>query len=89
MAQEYISIMDKIKRAHQMKNALPCMEFDYSINPYLGYWYAEDGLYVLQDCMVDAYYFIEARNPKEAIEKVLKRVEEADHAGEWVEEEYE
>lgn len=87
MAQEYISIMDKIDRAHKMKNALPCMEFQYDINPYLGYWYAEDRLYVLNDCMVDAYYFIEAGSPAEAVEKVIRRVEEAEHAGEWVPEE--
>jgi hypothetical protein len=89
MTQKYISIMDKIDRSHKMFNALPCMEFDYSINPYLGYWYAEERLYILQDCMVNAYYFIEAGSPKEAIEKVLKKVEEAEHAGEWVEEKYE
>lgn len=86
MAQKYISIMDKIKRSHAMLNALPCMEFDYSINPFLGYWYAEDRLYVLNDCMVDAYYFIEANSPEDAIKKVLERVEEAERAGEWVEE---
>lgn len=89
MVQNYISIMDKIKRVHAIKNALPCMEFNYSVNPYLGYWYAEERLYVIQDCMVECYYFIEAGSPKEAIEKILKRVDEAEHAGEWVEEEYE
>lgn len=82
--QTYISIMDKIKRTHAMKNALPCMEFDYSINPYLGVWYAEERLYLLHDCMVDAYYFVEAGSPYEAVEKVLRRVEEAKHAGEMV-----
>lgn len=87
MAQEYISITDKIKRLYEMLNAFPYMEFDYSINPYLGYWYAEDRLYVLNDCMVDAYYFIEANSPGDAIGKVLRRVREAEYAGEWVEEE--
>ena len=70
-----------------MKNALPCMEFDYSINPYLGYWYAEERLYVLHDCMVDAYYFEVAGSPGEALEKVRKRVEDALHAGEPYQEE--
>ena len=89
MAQEYVSVMDKIKRVHALKNALPCMEFNYSVNPHLGYWYAEERLYVIQDCMVEAYYFIEANSPKDAIEKILRRVEEAEHAGEFVTEEYE
>ena len=82
MTQTYVSIMDKIKRVHQMKNALPCMEFDYSINPYLGFWYAEDRLYLIYDCMVGAYYFVEADSPYKAVEKVMKRVDEALHAGE-------
>ena len=89
MTQTYVSIMDKIKRVHDMKKALPCMEFDYSINPYLGFWYAEERLYLLHDCMVDAYYFVEADSPYKAVEKVLKRVDEALHAGEPVNEEYE
>lgn len=89
MAQEYISIMEKIKRAHAMKNALPCMEFNYDINPYLGYWYAEERLYIVRDCMVDAVYFQIADSPKDAIEKILKRIDEANHAGEWVQEESE
>ena len=89
MAQTYVSFMDKIKRVHDMKNALPCMEFDYSINPYLGFWYAGERLYLLNDCMVDAYYFTEADSSYKAVEKVLKRVDEALHAGEPVNEEYE
>lgn len=87
MAQSYVSVMDKIKRVHNMKNALPCMEFDYSINPYLGFWYAEERLYLLCDSMVDAYYFVEADSPYKAVEAVLKRVDEALHAGETVYEE--
>ena len=75
--------MEKIDTCHKMKNALPCMEFNFSINPYFGYWYAEDGLYILVDCMVQAYYFELARSPAEAIEKVLKRIEDANHAGEF------
>ena len=88
-AQKYVSVMEKIESVHALKNALPCFEFDFSINPYLGFWYAEEGLYLLCDCMVDAYYFVEARSPHKAIEKVLKRVDEALHAGEPQYEEYE
>ena len=86
MAQNYISISEKIKRIHKMFTALPALEFDYSVNDYYGYWYAEDRLYLICDCMVQAYYFVEANSPKEAVDKVLKRHEEAMHAGEWVDE---
>lgn len=89
MAQAYVSIMDKIKRIHAMKNALPCIKFDYSIDPYLGFWYAEERLYLLCDCMVNAYFFVEADSPHKAIEKVLARLDEAQHAGEPCDEEYE
>ena len=88
-AQKYVSVMEKIERVHALKNALPCFEFDFSFNPYLGFWYAEEGLYFLCDYMVDAYYFVDARSPHKAIEKVLKRVDEALHAGEPQYEEYE
>ena len=84
MSQNYVSISDKIKRTHAMKNALPCMEFKFDINPYLGYWYAEERLYLIVDCMVDCYYFIEANSPYDAIAKILKRHEEAEHTGEYV-----
>jgi hypothetical protein len=30
-----------------MEKAFQNMKFDYSINPYLGYWYAEEQLYIL------------------------------------------
>lgn len=89
MAQKYIPFMEVIKRCQQMKDALPCIEFNYSINPYLGYWYAEERLYILHDCMMDAYYFETAGNPHEAIEKVNKRWDEAMHAGEMVVNDYE
>ena len=87
MAQKYLSIPEKIKMAHAFKNCIPTMDFDWSINPYLGVWYAEERLYVLLDCMVDAIYLVEADSPKDAIYKVLKRHEEAEHAGEYVPEE--
>lgn len=89
MTQKYISIMETINRCHKMKNALPCIDFDYSINPYLGYWYAEERLYVIHDCMVNAYFFEIAGSPGEAIERIKKRWEDAQHAGEYVPEEVE
>lgn len=39
--------------------------------------------------MVDGFYFINAKSPKEAIDKMNKRIDEAVHAGEiYVEEEF-
>ena len=89
MAQKYIPVMERIKRAHDMKNVLPCIKFNYSINPYLGFWYAEDKLYIVHDCMVDAIYFQIANSPLDAIEKIIKRIEDANNAGSFVEEELE
>ena len=73
MAQEYISIPEKIKRCHAMKNALPCMDFDYSIDTFVGFWYAEDRLYVVHDSTTDAYFFEIAKSPAEAVTRVKKR----------------
>lgn len=73
MAKEQIGIMEIIKRCHKIKNALPCIEFDYSLNPFVGYWYAEEQLYVMCDEMLGAYYFITARSPLEAMRIVEQR----------------
>lgn len=87
MVQKHVSTPEKIKMVHAFKNSIQTMEFDYSINPYLGVWYAEERLYILLDCMVDAIYLVEADSPKDAIYRVQKRCEEAEHAGEYVPEE--
>ena len=86
MAQEYVGISEMIKRSHALFNALPCMEFDYSLDNWLGVWYAEERLYIVHDPMIDAYYFIKANSPKDAIDKVNKRCEEASNAGKYVDE---
>lgn len=87
MSDKTIRYMDLVKRTHAMHNAFSFIDFDYTINSYFGIWYAEERLYVVHDCMTDAYYFVEARDPHGAIKKVLDRIEEAEHAGEYVEEE--
>lgn len=56
---------------------------------YMMYYYAEDRLYVIRDCMLDNYYFVEAGSPGKALEKYRQVMEDAAHAGEWVPEEYE
>ena len=87
MCSNNVSIMDAIKTCHKMEKAFQSMRFDYSINPYLGYWYAEEQLYILKDFMVDAYYFVKANSPYDAVEKVLKRVDETMKAGQFLDEE--
>lgn len=75
------SYMDLVKRAHAMHNALAFIDLDYNIDPYFGVWYAEEQLYIIRDCMTDAYYFVLARNPRGAIGKVKERIEMAESAG--------
>lgn len=81
---KYIPFMESVKRCHRMQDALSGIVFDYSCDPYLGYWYAEENLYILHDSMVDAYYFETARSPHEAVELVRARWDVAIHAGEMV-----
>lgn len=53
------------------------------------YYYAEDRLYILRDVMTDCMYFVEAGSPAEALRKYKDIVNEAMHAGEWVQEDVE
>ena len=71
----YISIMNMISTSHRMVDAVNSMVFDHSINPNIGFWYAEARLYVLKDDRTDAIYFEEAWSPKQAVDNVLKRLE--------------
>ena len=57
--------------------------------PYYQYYYAEDRLYVIRDCMLGNYWFVEAGSPAKAMQICEKLMEEAAHAGEYVPEEYE
>ena len=75
--------MNKVKKIHSVYKLLLEIEFDYNLDPYYGIWYAEEQLYIVKDCMVDAVYFVIARNPHGAIKKVKDRIEEAMHAGEY------
>lgn len=52
--------------------------------PYYGYYYAEDRLYVLRDCMTDSFWFVYASSPADALDQYKERMEEAYHAGEFV-----
>ena len=74
----------KIDVAHNFKNAFEGIMFDHSIDPYLGFFYAENRLYLIRDGLTDAYWFIEASSPREAIAKVLKRMDDAEDAVKFV-----
>ena len=54
---------------------------------YYAWYYAENRLYVILDCMTDGIYLVEARNPVEAFRHLMARLNEAMHAGEMVDEE--
>lgn len=71
----YISISDIIKYSHRMHDASNCMVFDHSYHSKIGYWYAENRLYVLKDDRTGAIYFEEAWSPKQAVDNVVKRLE--------------
>ena len=55
---------------------------------YYLWYYAENRLYIIKDCMTNGLYLIEARNPTEAFKKLVARLDEAMKAGEMADEEY-
>lgn len=55
---------------------------------YYLWYYAENRLYIIKDCMTNGFYLIEARNPTEAFKKLVARLDEAMKAGEMADEEY-
>lgn len=56
---------------------------------YYLWYYAQDQLYIIKDVMIDCCWFIKARSPYKALKMILDCIEEAEHAGEFVQEEYE
>lgn len=56
---------------------------------YYDWYYAENRLYVIRDRMIETFRFVEADNPREALEQYKSRLDEVMRAGEWVEEVYE
>lgn len=55
--------------------------------PYNMYYYAEDRLYIILDCMVESYWFVEADSPVKALQICMERIDEASKAGSYVDEE--
>ena len=40
---------------------------------YYDYYYAEGGPYIIRDRVMEEYFFVEARNPKEAFDSYMER----------------
>lgn len=59
---------------------------NYPNDPSLGWYYVEGEQYVIRDAMLDTFFFVRARSPKEAYEKFVKRLNEAFNAREWMDE---
>jgi hypothetical protein len=88
--------MDKTDSAiHELFRAIKKNDIKWNDFPSIGlceayyYWYyAENRLYIIRDCMTDMFYFVEARNPIEAFGILASILDKAMRAGEMAEEEY-
>lgn len=87
--------MDRIDASiHELYRAMEANDIKWNDFPSIGlcesyylWYYAEDRLYIVKDCMTDMIYLVEARNPVEAFKHLMARLEEAMRAGEIVDEE--
>lgn len=86
--------MDRTDKAiHELHRALATNDIKWNDFPSIGlsetyylWYYAENRLYIIRDCMTDMFYLVEARNPTEAFGKLSARLDEALRAGEWCKE---
>lgn len=86
--------MNKTDRAiHELYRAFTANDIKWNDFPSIGlnetwymWYYAENRLYVIVDCMTDRLYLVEARSPVEAFSLFTARLDEAMRAGEWCEE---
>ena len=89
--------MDRTDSAiHELHRALATNDLKWNDFPSIGlnemwymWYYAENRLYIIRDCMTDMIYLVEAGSPIKAFKALHDRIEEARHAGEPCEEEYE
>ena len=79
---------------HELYRAMKTNDIKWNDFPSIGlcesyylWYYAEDRLYMVKDCMTDMIYLVEARNPIEAFGHLMARLDEAMRAGEMVDEE--
>lgn len=87
--------MDRTDKAiHEVYRAIQSKDLKWNDFPNIGlseafylWYYAENRLYIIRDCMTDMLYFVEARNPAEAFRALAVRLDEATKAGEWCQEE--
>jgi hypothetical protein len=82
------------KAIHEVYRAIQSNDLKWNDFPNIGlsesfylWYYAENRLYIIRDCMTDMLYFVEARNPAEAFRALAVRLDEAAKAGEWCQEE--
>ena len=87
--------MDRIDASiHELYRAMKTNDIKWNDFPPIGlcesyylWYYAENRLYMVKDCMTDMIYLVEARNPVEAFGHLMARLDEAMRAGEMVDEE--
>ena len=87
--------MDRIDASiHELYRAMETNDIKWNDFPSIGlsesyylWYYAENRLYMVKDCMTDMIYLVEARNPVEAFGHLMARLDEAMRAGEMVDEE--
>ena len=79
---------------HKLYRAMIANDIKWNDFPSIGlcesyylWYYAEDRLYMIKDCMTDMIYLVEARSSIEAFKHLVARLNEAMHAGEMVDEE--
>jgi hypothetical protein len=87
--------MDRTDSAiHELHRAIKTNNIKWNDFPSIGlsetyylWYYAENCLYIIRDCMTDMLYFVEARSPVKAFGLLAARLDEAMRAGEWCREE--
>lgn len=87
--------MDRTDKAmHEVYRAIQTNDIKWNDFPNIGlseayylWYYAENRLYIIRDCMTDMLYFVEARSPVEAFGLLAARLDEAMRAGELCREE--
>lgn len=64
---QFVDCLPSIKWNSFNSSEIDCTEF-------VDYYYAEDGLYIIRDQLMEQYAFIKARSPREAFSKFMDRL---------------